>query len=548
MTAAARPTSPVHDSRTHTFAGARTLLRFNLRRDRVRLPVWLLALVLSSQMTLLSFSDLYPTDEDKQTFAHATDTPAALALSGPSHYFTDFNYGAMLSHQLLGFTLVMVALMSIFTVTRHTRQEEETGRAELVRSGVVGRHAYLTAALGVVVVANLLLAALFTVALGGLGLEDVTWHGSLLYGMAHASVGIVFAAIAAVTVQLTAHPRAASGMALAVVGVAYALRAAGDVGGGALSWVSPIGWAQRSYAFVDNNWVPLLLCLLLAAGVSAAAYVLSTRRDLGAGLWASRLGSSEASEALTSPLGLALRLHRGVLTGFAVGMLLLGAMFGALLGDVEQMLDGAADMREALAEMGGASVTESFAALLLLMLATVASVYSVLATLRARDEETSGRAEPLLSTALSRNRWLGGHLTVALLGGLLLLLLTGLGFGVVGALTTGDASLVPKLVGSALLYAPAVWVTAGVATVLFGWLPKWSTLAWIVPVWAFVIGYLGQVLRFPDWTNNLSPFGHVAQAPAEPVNWLAPLLLTVCAAVLLAFGFNGFRRRDLESK
>lgn len=543
---ALRATDTTH--RAHTLAGTRTLLRFNLRRDRVRVPVWLLALVVSTQMTLLSLSDLYPTAEERQTAATAADTPANIALSGPSGYLADYNYGSMVTHQLLGFTTVMVALMSVFAVTRHTRIEEETGRAELVRSGVVGRHAYLTAALGVAVVANLLLAALFTLTLGGLGLEGVGWHGSLLYGMAHAAVGIVFAAFAAVAVQLTAHSRAASGMALAVVGLAYVLRAAGDVGGGALSWMSPIGWSQRTYVFVDDNWWPLALCLVLAVAVSAAAYVLSTHRDVGAGLWPSRPGHPEASRALATPLGLALRLHRGMFAGFAVGLLLLGAAYGSILGDLEQVLDGVDALRETLDELGGVSVTESFAAMLLLMIATVGSVYVVLATLRARSEEISGRAEPLLSTALSRNRWLGGHLTVALLGGTLLLLLTGLGFGVVGSIAAGEASLAPKLVGAALLYAPALWVTAGVAVALFGWLPKWSALAWIVPVYAFVVGYLGQVLRFPDWMNNLSPFGHVSQAPAEPVNWLALLLLTACAVGLLAFGFGGFRRRDLESK
>lgn len=542
------PTRAPAPSRRHTVAGTRTLLRFNLRRDRVRLPVWLAALVVSTQMTVLSLSDLYPTARDRQTFATASDTPAGLALSGPSGYLADYNYGSMTGHQLLGFTAVLVALMSVFVVTRHTRLEEETGRAELVRSAVVGRHAYLTAALGVAVLANLVLALLLTVSLAGLGLEGVSWQGSLLYGMAHAAVGIVFAALAAVTVQLTAHSRTASGMALAVVGAAYVLRAAGDVGGGALSWLSPIGWSQRTYVYVEDNWWPLSLSLFLAVAVGAVAYVLSTRRDVGAGLWASRPGRPEASRWLVWPLGLAVRLHRGMLTGFAVALLLLGASYGSILGDVEQVVDGIDAMREALDDMGDVSVTESFASMLLTMIATVASVYVVLAALRARGEETSGRAEPLLATALSRVRWMGGHVAIALLGGPLLLLLAGVGFGVVGSVAADDASLVPKLVGAALLYSPALWVTAGVAATLFGWLPKWSAVAWIVPVYAFVVGYLGQVLRFPDWMNNLSPFGHVSQAPAEPVNWLALFVLTVCAVLLLAFGFTGFRRRDLESK
>ena len=41
----------------------------------------------------------------------------------------------------LPFTAVLVALMSIFLVNRHTRAEEDVERAELVRSSVIGRHA-----------------------------------------------------------------------------------------------------------------------------------------------------------------------------------------------------------------------------------------------------------------------------------------------------------------------------------------------------------------------------------------------------------------------
>jgi ABC-2 type transport system permease protein len=175
-------------------------------------------------------------------------------------------------------------------------------------------------------------------------------------------------------------------------------------------------------------------------------------------------------------------------------------------------------------------------------------VYVVMAALRPRSEETAGRAEPLLATGLSRARWVGGHLAVAMGGGTLVLLAAGLGFGVSGAASTGDGGLFLKLVGAALAYAPALWVTVGVAVVLFGWFPRASAFAWIVPVYAFLVGYLGQILQFPDWMNNLSPFGHVPQLPAADMSWTPMLLLTLVAAGLVWLGLEGFRRRDLETK
>ncbi len=533
----------------NALAGTRALIRFNLRRDRVRLPVWILALFLATVSTASNYKTLYADPEDRASVVKTMDSPAGLAMSGPRHYLDDYNFGAMLSHQMLGFMAIMVGLMSVLIVTRHTRNEEETNRAELVRSTVVGRHAHLTAALTVAVIANLVLALLLAVGLSGMGLDSIDFGGSLLYGFAHAAVGVVFAAVAAITVQITPYTRGASGMALAVVGIAYALRAAGDVSGdGVLSWLSPIGWAQRTYAYVDNRWWPLLLCLALAVLCAAAGFVLSTRRDVGAGLRASRLGSPVASDTLSRPLGFALRLHRSMLIGFGAGLFLLGAMYGSILGEAEDMLKNIEQMQDALERIGGATMAESFASMVMIVISVVASVYVVMAALRPRAEETAGRAEPLLSTGLSRTRWVGSHLAVAMAGGTALLLLAGLGFGISGAASAGDSGLFLKLLGAALAYAPALWVTVGVAVVIFGWFPRASTAAWVVPVYGFVVGYLGQLLQFPSWMNNLSPFGHVPQLPAAEMNWTPMVALTVIAAGLVWLGLEGFRRRDLETK
>ncbi|QHY97148.1 ABC-2 family transporter protein [Streptomyces sp. S4.7] len=529
-------------------AGTGTLIRFGLRRDRVRIPVWVVALTLGTMSTVTEFKTLYSTAEERATAVSSMDSPAALAMTGPRHYLTDYNIGSMTGHQLIGFMAVLVGLMSVLIVTRHTRDEEETGRAELVRSTVVGHHAQLASALVVAAVANLALAALLTLSVLSAGIDGIATGEALLYGLTLAAIGLVFAGVAAITVQITAHTRGASGMALAVIGVAYVLRASGDVGNDALSWLSPIGWGQRTYVFVDNRWWPLLLCLALAALTAATGFALSTRRDVGAGLRSARLGRRTASDALTRPLGFALRLHRGTLLGFGAGLFLMGVMYGSILGEAADMVKDIEQIQEALEKIGGASLAESFASMVMVVIAVVAAVYVVMATLRPRAEESAGRAEPLLATGLSRDRWVGSHVAVALAGGTALLLVAGLGFGVSGAASVGDGGLVLELVGAALAYAPALWVTVGVAVTLFGWFPRAGTAAWIVPVYAFLVGYLGSILQFPGWMNNLSPFGHVPQLPAAGMSWTPVLVLTALAAGLIALGLAGFRRRDLETK
>ncbi len=532
----------------NSLTGARALLWFDLRRDRVRIPVWLAALTLGTMWPAAAFPQLYTTAAERQTVAGTMNSPAGLAFTGPAHYLSDYTYGSMMSHQMLGFVALLVGIMSVLMVARHTRTEEETGRAELVRAAVVGRHAPLAAALTLTVAVNVALALLLTLSLGSLGLEGVTWGGALLYGAAHAAVGITFAGVAAVTVQITEHARGAAGMGLAVVGAAYLVRAAGDSAGSALSWASPIGWAQQTFAFVDDRWWPLLLNVAAAMLVAAIGFALSVRRDLGAGLRAARRGRPEASRLLATPLGFALRLHRAMLIGFGVAMLVLGMSYGPFLGDIEAMFADVEIFKEAMAQLGGASLVDSFVAMIVLILAIVAAIYAVIATLRPRAEESSGRAEPVLATRLSRTGWLGSHVLIALVGGPVMLLLAGLALAASGAPTVDEEGLFGNVVAASAAYIPALWVTIGVAVALVGWFPRAAVLTWLVVVYAGVVGYFGTILQFPDWMNNLSPFGHVPRLPVEEFSWTPLLILTAIAAGLIALGLYGFRQRDIETK
>jgi len=534
-------------TRGRTLTGTGALIRLVLRRDRVRIPAWLAGLTLATVGTAGSLTQTYPTAAERQTLAATMDSPAAVAMTGINHGAGNYTYGAMMGHQTLWFTAILVGVMSVLLLVRHTRTEEATGRAELVRAGVVGRHAPLAAALCVVVAANLAVAALMAVGLGTGGLEGITWEGSWLYGAAHAAVGIVFAGVAAVTAQVTEHSRGASGMGLAAVGLSYVLRAVGDVGGGALSWLSPIGWAQATQVYVTDRWWPLLPAVVVAPVLVAAAVRLSMRRDVGAGLRPPRAGPAGASGALANPLGFAFRLHRANLIAWAAGMGVLGVMYGSMLGEAEQWLAEIDAMAELLPDIAGAAVPETFAAMIMTVLAMITGVYSVLAAQRLRSEETAGRAEPLLCTGLSRTRWAAGHLAVAMVGSAAVLLAAGLGMGASGALALGDASLLPRLLGAAVAHLPALWLIIGIVAALFGVAARAIPLTWAVVGYSFVVVYLGGLLQLPAWMNNLSPFGHIPRLPADDLTLTPLIVLTALAGGLAAAGLAVFQRRDVQS-
>jgi ABC-2 type transport system permease protein len=554
MTAAgsAPPTRAEVPSHGSAFAGTGTLIRFTLRRDRLRLPVWIGAITFFTVVTAAAFPDLYTDAAERQARAALMANPGVRAFSGPGYGLDDYTFGAMMAQEMLSWVVIFVALMSILLMVRHTRSEEETGRAELVRAAVVGRHAHTAAALIVVGGASVLLGVLMAVGLGALGIESISWAGSWLYGAALASVGVVFAAVTAVTAQINEHARGAGGLAGAVFAFLFLVRGAGDmieIGGGVLSWLSPIGWAQQTRVYVDDRWWPLLLPVALTVALIALALWLSTRRDVGASLVRTRPGRAGGSALLSSPLGLAWRQHRVAVMWWAVALSLVGLGYGSLAAEVEAFIEQAGAFDEWVGQIGAETLIDAFLSVIVMLVAVVVAVFAVLTVLRPRAEETAGMAEPLLATAVSRVTWVASHLAVALIGSVALLALAGVGLGLTASTALADASVLPRVVGAALAYTPAVWLTIGLGAALFGLLPRASLLVWLVIVYAGVVGtFFAELLNLPEWTVNLSPFGHVPMLPAEDLRWAPLAILTAIAGGLIAAGLVGFRRRDLETK
>ena len=126
--------------------GTRHLLRLALRRDRIVVPIWVVLIGIIPAAMPGIYDQLYPDAASRATLTPTMNAnPSLSLLYGPpfdlstAGGFTAWRYGAFIS--------LFIGLGCIFTVTRHTRQEEDTGRQELLSSTVTGRYASLTAAL-----------------------------------------------------------------------------------------------------------------------------------------------------------------------------------------------------------------------------------------------------------------------------------------------------------------------------------------------------------------------------------------------------------------
>jgi ABC-2 type transport system permease protein len=519
----------------------RALVRFMVRRDRVRIAVWILAIGVLMLTTVSSVKGVYPTQASLDRAALAIEGNAAvIALNGPPIGL--HTLGGRVAFESGSFGLVVVGLMSVLMIGRHTRAEEESGRTELVRAAVVGRYAPLAAALIVVAAMNVAIGVV--VALGLIG-QALPVTGSLVFGASFTALGFVFAGIALVAAQVTENTRVVYGAGGTLLGLAFALRAIGDSSDGTLSWLSPIGWVQASRAYAGERWWPLALALVAAVVLVAAARIVAARRDLGAGLVAPRPGPPVASRRLAGPVGLAFRLQRGSLAGWTAGLFFGGLSYGSLGDAIEDLVRDNETLADLLTAGGGASLTDSFFGTALLVLALIASGYAIASAQRLRVEETTQLVEPLLATPVSRRKWAASHLIVALAGSVVVLGAAGLGAGVAFAIVSGDASQVPRLLGAALVYAPAIWVLVGLTAALFGLAPRAVSAAWAAFGLCLVTGMLGDLLNLPAWLTAVSPFEHTPQLPAADLA-VGPLaILVAIAAGLVTLGLAAFRRRDL---
>lgn len=536
------------------FTGTGRLTRLALRRDRTKALVWVLGLPALSAASASSVIGLYPTELDRIGYAVTTSASVvARAFNGPT---SGPSLGSIVTAETSTSLTLLAALLSTFMVVRHTRQNEETGRAEILGSAVVGRHAPLTAALLAVTSVNLAAGLLVAGSLVALGLPA---GGSILLGAGIIAVGVAFAAIAAVTAQIAGTARAANGLAAAAVGVAFLLRAVGDamgrVGPDGMSavsawpsWSSPLGWVNQLRPYDTGRWLLLALPVGFAVAATGLAFVLTSRRDFGASLLAVRRGPATASPRLLSPLGLAWRLHRNALLGWAVGVTALALPMGAIGDEVDDLIGQNEAAAELIAQLGGgAALADAFLSTMLRLFALVIAGYAVQALLRMRAEESAGQLEGVLATAVSRPRWMAGHLLCALLGTVGLILLAGAATGAGYGLAVGD---VPgealALAGAALVHAPAALALAGVVLVLFGLVPRWSVeLSWAVLIVCLLLWQLGGLLELPQAVLNVSPFTHTPGVPADELTLLPLAVLLAVAAGLGAAGIALFHRRDV---
>jgi len=517
------------------WTGTLHLLRLALRRDRVRLSVWIAILTMMMAYAPNTVKMAYPEEAQRLARVNLLKTPAGMMLGGPMFGGNETDLGVMMANELMLTLIIATSILAILTVIRHTRAEEENGAAELMLSSVVGRHARTYAALILIGGVNAILAVTMTLAMTALGFNIVD-AAAMCLGVT--GVAMVFGAVAAVTAQLWRQARTATGAAMGALALAALVRGVGDVidnSGSAVSWFSPIAWAQQMRAFVDIRWWPFALLVALAVLLMAAATVLESRRQYDAGNIPSS-GEHPNARPIRGVLSLHLTLQRGQTIGWTVGMFLGGLAFGSM---TKSLLDAAKE-NELLARVLATQGNDGVYTTMTQFLAAAATAYVVTAVMRVWGDEQSGLGEAVLAGAVSRWRWLSSAVAAALIGSTVLMFFAGLGNGLGAGITLGEPGTIVKLTLAGLAFVPAMAVVAGIAALAVALRHAW--IGWLTVTFVVTSLYLGALLRLPKWLIDLSPVGRTT-APAD-VPVVALVVMVVAAAALTLLAGAIYRHRD----
>lgn len=531
------------------------LLGQRLRRDRWQLVLWVGGTALLAIAAVGGVQQSYGTEADRQ------EVLAAVAANPVIMLFRGLPSGAELDaftlFLILPFLAMMAAFMSSFLAVRHSRMDEELGRAELVAATPAGRTAPLVATVLHGIGANLALAVLVAACFAGAGYATL---GSIVSGVAAAAVGLVFLGLGLVAAQLMRTSRGANSLGVWVLLGSFLVCGLGNALGTPssdlqriesswLSWLSPFGWAENARPFADDAWWPLALCVAVAVALTALAFALQRVRDLDGSFIAERAGRLAAPASLGSPLGLVWRLARGSVVGWAVGGLLTGVLatsLGAVIDEIGTKIPAVQELFAALSK--GGSLEQGMVVIFFTIVGVLAACAAVQTVTRARQEETHGTAEQTLAAPVGRVRWLGAFLLVGLGAALAVCAAAVLGAWLGVQAKGADASLAwdALVAGAGQLAAAAVFLV--LTALVFVLAPRLTiALGWVLVLVALLLGMFGPLLGLPDWVTNLSPVAvtPVAATDGVDVKGLWWLLGVVAAGGVLALGL--MRRRELAA-
>ena len=532
------------------------LLLQRIRRDWFQLSLWIFGTALLAVVADTGVQSSFPTAADRQGLLMTVfANPVILLFRGLP---TGTDQAAFTLFLILPFLVMDAAFMSTFLAVRHTRADEETGRYELLSASGAGRFAPFLATLIHGVLANLGMAAAITIGYLLLGFD--AW-GSVISGAATGAAGIAFLAIGLLAGQVMPTSRSANSVGVWAVLITFLIAGLGNALGKPditsmsmqsmwVVWLSPFGWAEQTLPFAKNLIGPIAIALLCSLAIVAVCVAILLKRDLGASLFQERAGRATAP-SLRSSISLVWRLNRGAILGWSIGGLLTGALstsLASVLADAVKQNPQIENILKAMTTQ--TNLPQATVVIFFTMLGILAAAAAVQVILKARQEESHGRTELVLTSPIGRVKWFSGWLIISLLGALLTLL-----SGVAGA-----AAGIAKQSNPQWSLLSDVWVVASgqllaatifgvIASLLFVLVPRLTIgLSWSLLVVGMTLGLFGPLFSFPRWLIDLAPFTAVPTLNDGKFEMQSGVALLIFAITGIVGALAAMRWREMASE
>jgi polyether ionophore transport system permease protein len=504
--------------------------------------------------SIWGFQRTYNTAAARQTLARLFGSNAGLqALFGMAHDIDTVR--GFTAWRTLAVLTILGAVWALMAATKRFRGEEEAGRWELFLSGQTtgGLAAANTlAGLGAGLLIVYSLTAVAAIIVGNLYKLHFTASETLFYSLAVVASIAMFFAVGAFTSQIAATRRRAAGIAGAVFGVSFLMRAIGDATPSVhwLTYVSPLGWIEHLHPLTGSEPIWLLPIFGFVAVLCGLTLYFAGSRDLGASLIPDKDSARPRTRFLNTPLGLAVRETRASILGWLFAMAAGGMVMGSVAKAAGESIQASTSTHSFLKNLTNSSVTgaATYLGIVFLTFMTVLTVLAASSVNSIREDEAEGYLENLVTRPVSRLRWLGGRLLIAVLSIVIIGTVTGL-FGWFGTASQHTGIALGRMIEAGINSAVPALLIVGIGLLTLGVKPRWTSgVMYGVIGWSFLLELIGPAINLNHWLLDTSILHHTALVPAVDPRWSSAGILIAIAAVAALLGAAAFNRRDLAGQ
>lgn len=536
--------SNIKTTQRNTLAGYGRYLIFTLKHSLARYIVWIGVIVFLIAYVGVYYKAIFKDPAGLSDFLATVATPGMVSMVGKVSELAIANATlcAAVWAKIWMFSALTLGIGMVFQVTKGVRADEENGRTEIFRSRPFGIHSTLAAVVSGALILCAVIGILSAISLQLLNLDpnNNAVTGPIVFGLSVMAIGWLGVGIGAFTNQLSASSSIANSTGSIILVIFYIMRMMGDLGSNdTLTWISPLGWAQKMAPWGENRFWLLIPNIILTAALIMVAFIIEARRDYGSGVLKDKAGHPDASPFKRRSWGLILHLYKGSIIGWAIGVIIFGLLFGSVVNTMMSMLK---DMNVPFLD---ASSMDSMLGFMLCFIGLVSVVLPMFIMIGLRTDETKGLIEAQLAGSVSRYKLVLERYVIGVIATVFLLVLGGASVGLSFGAANNDMSQIGKLALDALIYLPGIMAITSVTVLLFGLVPRAT-----IPVTWFIYGlmYFAVLLidqnKAPKGVIYLFPFLGTPKIPGASFDPIVIVYLAV-AILFVAIGMISLRKRDV---